>query len=109
MRFYGLMKDDDFLSIINLVKGDDWIVEDIQEKTKQGLNEEGVKNKLKDIANEIESWKKSFKMMPESTIFVFVSDKENPQAFKIYDTTSLGCATSLAPPRWKVYKKGLEF
>lgn len=109
MRFYGLLNDEDFYKIIDCVKGNDWIVEDLQKNIKEKLNEKDVKLKLRDIAKEIKSWKSSFKMMPESTIFVFVSDKEEPKAFKIYDTTSLGCATSLTPPRWKIYKNGLEF
>ncbi len=109
LRFYGLLKDEDFLNIIEKVSGDIWILEDLKQKTKEEFSYTDVKDRLNSIAQEIKNWKNTIKLMPASTIFVFVHDKDNPVAFKIYDTSSLGCSTTLTPPRWKIYQKGLEF
>ncbi len=108
MRFYGLLKDEDFTDIIQKVSGDIWIFEDVKAKTKEELSKDQIKNRLLEISNEIISWKKTLTLMPSNTIFVFVSDKEDPKAFKIYDTSSLGCSTTLTPPRWKIYQKGIS-
>jgi hypothetical protein len=107
LRFYGLLKDEDFLNIVQKISGDNWIIEDTKSKTKEELSKDQIKNRLLDIANEIKNWKQTLTLMPSNTIFVFVADKEEPRAFKIYDTSSLGCSTTLPPPRWKVYKKGI--
>ncbi len=108
MRFYGLLKDEDFLNIIQKVSGDTWIVEDVKSKTKEELSKEQIKKRLLEIANEIDTWKKTLTLIPSNTVFVFVSDKEESRAFKIYDTSSLGCSTTLTPPRWKIYQQGLS-
>ncbi|MGC8676950.1 MAG: hypothetical protein ACP5UF_01835 [Hydrogenobaculum sp.] len=107
MRFYGLLKDEDFLNIIQKVSGESWIIEDTKSKTKEEFSKDQIKHRLLEIANEINSWKQILTLMPSNTIFVFVADKEEPKAFKIYDTSSLGCSTTLPPPRWKVYQKGI--
>jgi len=108
LRFYGLLKDEDFSDIVQKISGDNWIIEDTKSKTKEELSKDQIKNRLLDIANEIKNWKQTLTLMPSNTIFVFVADKEEPRAFKIYDTSSLGCSTTLTPPRWKVYQKGLS-
>ncbi len=108
MRFYGLLKDEDFLNIIQKVSGDVWIVEDLKSKTKEELSKDQTKHRLLEIANEINSWKQTLTLMPSNTIFVFVADKDDPKAFKIYDTSSLGCSTTLPPPRWRIYQKGIS-
>jgi hypothetical protein len=77
-------------------------------KNKRRAFKDQIKNRLLDIANEIKNWKESLTLIPSNTIFVFVADKEEPRAFKIYDTSSLGCSTTLTPPRWKIYQKGLS-
>lgn len=69
---------------------------------------EEAKERLKEIINQIREWKESFTTMSKSTIFVFVHEPSQPKAFKIYDTSSLGCSTELSPPRWKLYLRELE-
>ncbi len=55
----------------------------------------------------VKGWKEQNKHLPTGTVFFFVSTPDNPQAFKVYDLSSLGCSTKLDPARWKVYKKEL--
>ncbi|SHK25296.1 hypothetical protein SAMN05444391_0449 [Thermocrinis minervae] len=77
-----------------------WIFEDLKEGKKETLDREGAIQKLAQIANQIKDWKKSLGYLSQGTVFAFVHDPSNPRAFKFYDTSSLGCSTSLTPPRW---------
>jgi len=108
MRFYGIPSEDRVLEIIDKIDSQDWVYEDVKEKVKEVLSGEEVKERLKDIVNEVKRWKESLTTLTQGTVFIFVHEPENPKAFKIYDTTSLGCSTELTPPRWKVYLKDLE-
>ncbi len=63
---------------------------------------------FKEIVNEVKGWKESLTTLTQGTVFIFVHEPSDPKAFKIYDTSSLGCSTELTPPRWKVYLRELE-
>lgn len=108
MRFYGVQSEDKVLEIVGNINGGEWVFEDTKEKRKEILSPEKVRERLRSMVEEIRRWKEEFVTLGGSTIFVFVHHPENPQAFKIYDPSSLGCSTELTPPRWKVYLKDLE-
>ncbi len=108
MRFYGIPSENRVEEIIADIKEGVWVYEDLKGQVRQELSPEEVKEKLKEILEQVREWKGSFTTMSQNTIFVFVHEPSEPKAFKIYDTSSLGCSTELTPPRWKVYLKGME-
>ncbi|MFN3813223.1 MAG: hypothetical protein ACK4SM_01190 [Aquificaceae bacterium] len=103
MRFYGIASEERVKEIIESIEGGVWFFEDTKQGLKERLNHQEAKERLKKILLEIQNWKSSMSLLPKSTIFVFVHEPSCPKAFKIYDTTSLGCSSELTPPRWKVY------
>ena len=107
MRFYGIPSEDRVLEIVNNIVQGEWIFEDTKEKERKVLSSEEAKKLLQDLVNEVKSWKENLSTLSKSTVFIFVSEPSEPKAFKIYDTSSLGCSTSLTPPRWKVFLKDL--
>ncbi len=107
MRFYGVGSEERLLEIIKSIDGGEWVVEE-KGKDPQVLDSQGVRERLLEILEEIKKWKAQFTTMAQQTIFAFVHTPEDPKAFKIYDTSSLGCGTSLVPPRWKIYLRELE-
>ena len=107
MRFYGIPSEDRVVEIVNSINSSGaWIFEDNGEK--YVLNSEEVKAKLLELVEKVKEWKASMKHIPAGTTLIFVHEPSEPKAFKIYDLSSLGCAVSLNPPRWKVYIKELE-
>ncbi len=109
MRLEGLLSDEQLLDVIkNIGDGDEWIYEDLGDKIEELLKGAELKERLKHIYESIKSWKEKFGILSKHTVFVFVDSVKNPSALKIYDTKSLGCGTSLAPPRWKIYKRELK-
>ncbi len=109
MRLEGLLSDDQLLDVIkNICDGDEWIYEDLEEKKEELLRGVELKERLKHIYESIKSWKEKFGTLSKHTVFVFVDSVSDPSALKIYDTRSLGCGTSLTPPRWKIYKRELK-
>ncbi len=108
MRFYGIPSEDRALEIVKSIDRGEWIYEDTKEKTRLELDHEEVKEKLKNLVEEVKRWKEELSTLTQGTVFIFVCEPQEPKAFKIYDTSSLGCSTSLTPPRWKVYLKELE-
>ncbi|MFN4320067.1 MAG: hypothetical protein ACK4FY_06340 [Aquificaceae bacterium] len=103
MRFYGIPSEERVLEIIESIKDGVWIFEE-NGKT-QSLDAEGIKEKLYELVNRVKGWKEQNKHLPAGTVFFFVSTPDEPQAFKVYDLSSLGCSTKLDPARWKIYKK----
>jgi len=86
MRLEGLLSEDQLLDVIkNINDEEEWIYD-----------------------GTIKGWKEKFGTLSRHTVFVFVDNLNDPSAFKIYDTHSLGCGTSLTPPRWKIYKIELK-
>jgi hypothetical protein len=108
MRFYGVGSEERLSEIISSINGGEWIFEDLKQENREVLNGELARERLWEILLEIRKWKEEFSTLAKGTIFVFVHEPENPRAFKIYDTSSLGCSTSLTPPRWRLYRKELE-
>ncbi len=108
MRFYGIPSEDRVLEIIETINGGVWIFEDTKEGKKETHSSEEIKRILKELTEEVKRWKEGLSTLTKTTVFIFVHEPSNPKAFKIYDTSSLGCSTSLTPPRWKVYIKELE-
>ena len=108
MRFYGIPSEDRVLEILEGINSGEWVFEDVKEKKREFLSAEKAKEKLKDIVKEVKNWKESLTTLTQGTVFIFVHEPGDPKAFKIYDTSSLGCSTELTPPRWKVYLKELE-
>lgn len=108
MKFYGIASEERALEIVENLKGDRWVFVDNQSKEKLEMNLNQAKEKLKEVINEVKSWKKSSKLIPAYTVLIFVHEPQEPKVFKIYDTSSLGCSTSLSPPRWMVYLKDIE-
>lgn len=106
MRFYGIHSEERILEILENLEGDSWIFEDNGKK--ETLDLQGAKTKLLELVKMVKSWKESNRYIPLCTAFFFVSLPDKPQAFKVYDLSSLGCSSSLSPARWKVYKKELE-
>lgn len=105
MRFYGIPSEERVLEIIENIKDGIWIFEE-KGKT-QSFDAEGIKEKLRELVNMVKGWKEQNKYLPPSTVFFFVSTPDDPQAFKVYDLSSLGCSTELDPARWKVYRRSL--
>ncbi len=108
MRFYGVASEERVKEIIESIENGVWFFEDTKHGSKERLEHRRVKEKLREILLEIQSWKSSMSLLPKNTIFIFVHEPSCPRAFKIYDTTSLGCSSELSPPRWKVYMDGVE-
>ncbi len=108
MRFYGIPSEDRVLEIVRGIDGGEWVFEDTKEKVKKVLSPEEARRKLEELVQEVKGWKEQLTTLTQTTVFIFVHEPDNPKAFKIYDTSSLGCSTSLTPPRWKVYLKELE-
>ena len=108
MRFYGIPSEERVLEILESVNSGEWIFEDVKEKRKEVLSGAEVRERLRNIVNEVKSWKENLTTLTQGTVFIFVHEPGDPKAFKIYDTSSLGCSTELTPPRWKVYLKELE-
>ncbi len=108
MRFYGIPSENRVEEIVEGIKEGVWVYEDLKAQLREELSFEEAKEKLKEIIQQVREWKESFSTMSKNTIFVFVHEPAEPKAFKIYDTSSLGCSTELSPPRWKVYQKGLD-
>ncbi|RMH81068.1 MAG: hypothetical protein D6674_01515 [Acidobacteria bacterium] len=106
MRFYGVPSEERLAEIIERIEDGEWFYEG--DGKREVLSTEQVKRKLTEILEEIKKWKSSNSYIPAGTTFFFVHEPQNPKAFKIYDLSSLGCASSLSPPRWKFYLKGLE-
>ncbi|RLJ71409.1 hypothetical protein BCF55_1711 [Hydrogenivirga caldilitoris] len=108
MRFYGIPSEDRVLEIVNGINSGEWVFEDVKGGNREILDASSVKERLKKIIGEVKSWKEQLTTLAKGTVFVFVHEPEDPKAFKIYDTSSLGCSTELTPPRWRVYIKELE-
>ena len=108
MRFYGIPSENRVLELIENISSGEWVFEDTKEGTKESLSSEEAKKKLTALVEEVKSWKESLTTLTQGTVFIFIHEPESPKAFKIYDTSSLGCSTELTPPRWKVYIKELE-
>ena len=108
MRFYGIPSEDRVFQILECISSGEWIVEDLKENAKEVLAADAVRERLRQIVLQVKSWKESLATLTQGTVFIFVHEPDNPKAFKIYDTSSLGCSTQLTPPRWKVYLKELE-
>ncbi len=109
MRFEGLLSDEALIPIVERIDdGEDWVYEDTVEKVKEYIKGAEAKVRLREIYVMIKRWKDTFGTLSRGTVFIFVHEPEDPKAFKIYDTSSLGCGTSLPPPRWKIYLKELE-
>ncbi len=104
MRFYGVLEER-MVEIIENVSDGEWIIE--EDGKKEELSAQEVKEKLLELVQKVKTWKEENKYIPSGTIFFFVSTPDSPQAFKVYDLSSLGCSTKLDPARWKIYKKEL--
>jgi len=109
MRLEGLLSEDQLLDVIkNINDEEEWIYEDLKDKKLENLKGMELKERLREIHGTIKGWKEKFGTLSRHTVFVFVDNLNDPSAFKIYDTHSLGCGTSLTPPRWKIYKIELK-
>ncbi len=107
MRFYGIPSEDRAMEILEKIKEGVWVFVDNDKKERMELDANAIRERLLEVINEVKSWKGSNKHVPTYTTFVFVHEPQNPKAFKIYDLSSLGCSTSLFPPRWLAYLKEL--
>jgi len=108
MRFYGIPSESRVFEIIENIQDGFWIFEDTQTNAKERLSHQEVKERLRELISQVQGWKESNSFIPQNTTFVFVHEPSEPKAFKIYDMSSLGCSSNLFPPRWKVYKEGIE-
>ncbi len=108
MRFYGVPSEERVLEIVEGINSGEWIFEDTKEGRREILTGEETRERLRSLVTEVRGWKESLTTLTRTTVFIFVHEPGNPKAFKIYDTSSLGCSTELTPPRWKVYLKELE-
>ncbi len=108
MRFYGIPSEDRALELAQAISEGQWIFVDNQTKEKRSLDKDQAKQELIRVIQEVKSWKANDRYIPSYTAFIFVHEPEQPKVFKIYDTSSLGCATSLSPPRWMFYLRDLE-
>ncbi|MCS7284951.1 MAG: hypothetical protein NZ527_04455 [Hydrogenobacter thermophilus] len=107
MRFYGIASASRLMEVLEHIEDGVWFFEDTKTGSRERLDGNQVKEKLRDILKQVEEWKEKL-LIPKNTVFVFVHEPSDPKAFKIYDTSSLGCASSLSPPRWKIYKEGVQ-
>lgn len=108
MRFYGIPSEDRVAEIVEMMKEETWIYEDLQEGVRERLSLEKTKEKLMELIRTVKGWKESNKHIPSATTFFFVHTPSDPKAFKVYDLSSLGCSSSLSPARWLIYREGLE-
>ncbi len=108
MRLFGIPMEDRAEKVAENIKDGEWIFEDLKERTKQELSHEQAREKFKELIDKVRQWKSEMTTLTQSTVFIFVDDFENPKALKIYDTSSLGCATNIIPERWRLYKKELQ-
>ncbi|ADO45266.1 conserved hypothetical protein [Hydrogenobacter thermophilus TK-6] len=108
MRFYGIASESRVTEVLEHIEDGVWFFEDTKTGSRERLDGKQVKEKLRDILKQVEEWKEKLHLIPKNTVFVFVHEPSDPKAFKIYDTSSLGCASSLSPPRWKIYKEGVQ-
>lgn len=108
MRLFGIPTEDRAEQVAENIKEGDWIFEDLKEGTKQELSPEQAKEKFKELINQVRKWKSEMSTLTQYTVFIFVDDFENPKAIKVYDTSSLGCATNIIPERWRLYRKELQ-
>ncbi|MEN3028569.1 MAG: hypothetical protein ABDH29_05025 [Aquificaceae bacterium] len=106
MRFYGISSEDRILEIVESIADGEWIFEEEGEKRLLSLEE--ARLRLKELVELVKNWKGQMKHLPAGTALIFVHEPSEPKAFKIYDLSSLGCASSLNPPRWKVYRRDME-
>ncbi len=107
MRFQGIPSEEAVLELIQKLPEGEWVFEDLKEGRKELLSAESARRLLAGLIDQVKGWKESFTTLGRGTVFVFVHDREKPRAFKIYDPSSLGCSTSLTPPRWKLYLREL--
>ncbi|AAC07857.1 putative protein [Aquifex aeolicus VF5] len=108
MRLYGIPSEDRAEEIANNIKEGEWVFVDRQENKKEFLSAEEAREKFKELINQVRSWKEQMSTLSKYAIFIFVDDTQNPKAIKVYDTSSLGCSTSLVPERWRLYRKEME-
>ena len=108
MRFYGIPSEERALEIIKGIDSGEWVFEEVKTGSKEYLNADQARERLRGIVEQVRRWKEEFTTMTKATIFIFVHEPDSPKAFKIYDTSSLGCSTELTPPRWKVYLREFE-
>ncbi len=108
IRFYGIPSEKRVLNIVERIESGDWVFEDTKERTKVKLSAEEAKERLRELIDKVIRWKETFSTLTKGTVFIFVHEPESPKAFKIYDTSSLGCSSTPTPPRWKVYRRELE-
>ncbi len=108
MRFYGIPSEDRVLEILEGIKEGVWVFVDNAAKERVELTPNQARERLSQVIQEVKSWKSSNRHIPSYTTFIFVHEPSEPKAFKIYDLSSLGCSTSLPPPRWFAYLKELE-
>ncbi|MDW8293782.1 MAG: hypothetical protein RMK21_00295 [Aquificaceae bacterium] len=106
MRFYGISSEDKAMEMVESISEGEWVFE--EEGNKRLLSLEEARLKLKELVELVKSWKSQMKHLPAYTALIFVHEPSEPKAFKIYDLTSLGCASSLNPPRWKLYRRDIE-
>ncbi|MDQ7081648.1 MAG: hypothetical protein Q9N34_00570 [Aquificota bacterium] len=103
MRFYGIPSESRVLELVDNINSGEWVFEDTEGEGKETFSSEEARERLKSLVEEVKGWKESLTTLTKGTVFIFVHEPESPKAFKIYDTSSLGCSTELKPPRWKVY------
>ncbi|NPA33083.1 MAG: hypothetical protein GXO04_05605 [Aquificae bacterium] len=108
MRLYGIPSEERALEIAQNIKEGEWVLEDLKENRKQELSPEKAREVFKELINRVKEWKEKSAMLTKHSIFIFVDNPQNPSAIKVYDTSSLGCGTSLLPERWRLYRKELE-
>jgi len=108
MRFYGIASEERALEISESINSGEWVFEDTKEGSREVLSSEGAKEKIRWLVGEVKRWKESLTTLTKGTVFIFVHEPSDPRAFKVYDTSSLGCSTSITPPRWKLYLRDLE-
>ena len=108
MRLFGIPSEEKAEEIAEKINEGEWIFEDLKENKKYSLSAQEAKEKFKELIDTVRKWKEEMSTLSRAAIFIFVDDFENPKAVKVYDTSSLGCATTLIPERWRLYRKELE-
>lgn len=108
MRLYGIPSEDRAEEITENIKEGEWVSQDLKEGIKELLSSEEAKNKFKELIQQVRKWKEEMNTLTQYTVFIFIDNSQNPNAIKIYDTSSLGCGTNLIPERWRIYRKELE-